>query len=336
MTQEYKFDLHVHSVYSDGMYTFQDLVKVLKARGIQGFAITDHNCSGPLNKLEKLANDLDISLVKGVELKASIQPLLEEARIDNPADEKGDSQFEPVAEIICYGLDPSNKEFLADSVTHLKGKIPYLKAFCELIADLRVGEVNGLENHPRQDEKIGNLFQRLYEKKLSYYKGDTPPEGLAYIGTTEVMSYFIKKFGLDKPNAKMFAYRFINPALKATGIGKTDPFYGTDIRDIIKKAKRYGRIAVLAHPLTKKRKNLVEIYDKLIIPELVCVGLDGIELSYPEHNEEDEEIIRSWKNKFGLTILTGGSDFHKEEEIPNLGKSGVNLEIWNQLLELIK
>jgi len=333
--KKYQYDLHTHSVYSDGMYTFPDLIKVLKENGIKGFAITDHNCAGPLNELEEIANKENISLIKGTELKASIQPLLDEAGIKNPIDEKGDSKYEQVGEILCYGLDTNNKEFVTDSKAHLAGKIPYAKAFCDIISTLKVGEINGLKDHPRKNEKLGNLFDMAYKNKLSYFKGNPPQDDLLYIGTGEPMTHIMEEFNLDKPTAKVFVYNYLTQALKKSGIDKTDPFYGTDIRDIVKKSKRYGKVSVLAHPLTNKRKNLIELYDKIIIPQLVEAGLDGIEKSYPEHSKEDEKIIESWQDKFGLKILTGGCDFHRKKEISNLGNSGVDEKTWNYLLALI-
>jgi len=335
MEQKYDFNLHVHSVYSDGNYTFPELVQILKSKGLQGFAITDHNCAGPLDELEQLTEQAGIALIKGVELKASIQPLLDEEGIENPTHDDGSTEYESIEEVICYGLDPDNEEFKADSAEHLRTKEPYLRTICEMIADVRVGEIDGLQDHPRRDEKLGILFPRIYEKKLAAFKGHPPADGLMYLGTTEIMSYLVKEFGLDKPSAKVFTMKYTNQVLKILGIDKTDPFYGTDIREIVRKAKRWGKVAVLAHPLTKKRKNLVQIYRRVILPELIKAGLDGVECSYMEHKEPEEEIVRSWQDEFGLKILTGGSDFHKEKDIPNLRKFGVNHDTWDLLRELI-
>lgn len=42
-----KFDLHVHTTYSDGDYTPQEVIKIAKEKGLGGIAITDHDeCRG--------------------------------------------------------------------------------------------------------------------------------------------------------------------------------------------------------------------------------------------------------------------------------------------------
>ena len=39
----YPFELHCHTVHSDGSFTPEELVKAAKARGLSGIALTDHN-----------------------------------------------------------------------------------------------------------------------------------------------------------------------------------------------------------------------------------------------------------------------------------------------------
>jgi len=68
--------------------------------------------------------------------------------------------------------------------------------------------------------------------------------------------------------------------------------------NIVKKA---GGITVLAHPAGYNNMEL--------IPELVSVGLDGLEAWPPSHSEESVSEIISEAQKYNL-IVTGGSDFH--------------------------
>jgi len=320
------YNLHVHSVYSDGQFPYKELVNIMKDHGIFGFAITDHNCTGPLGELEKLTKEAGIELIKGVELKASIKPLLEEKGIDC-------SKYELVEEILCYGLDSKNKEFTSDSNEHMRLKGPYLKTICEYLTFQKVGVVPGLENHQDANKKIGFLFPQLYEKKLLAIGENIPENGL-YLGATELMEYFVQNYNAKKSELKVFLGNYSSRALNELGIERDDPFYGTDIRTIIQKAKRWGKVAVLAHSLDKKRKKNLEIYD-LIMPDLIEAGLDGVECNYPEHSIKEEQIIKKWQTKYGLKILTGGSDFHKKSDMPNLGKYGSTKEIWNNLISLL-
>lgn len=63
-----------------------------------------------------------------------------------------------------------------------------------------------------------------------------------------------------------------------------------------------GGVAVLAHP--------VFVADlPAVVDQLVAAGLDGIEVSYPEHTPEFEAQVREMALRHDL-VMTGGSDFH--------------------------
>ena len=69
--------------------------------------------------------------------------------------------------------------------------------------------------------------------------------------------------------------------------------------------------AVLAHP--------VFVPDfPTVVERLVPVGLDGIEVNYPEHTPEVSDCARELARKYDL-VMTGGSDFHGSDAKPMLG-----------------
>jgi len=74
-----------------------------------------------------------------------------------------------------------------------------------------------------------------------------------------------------------------------------------DVFDAVKAIKEAGGLAVLAHP--GQQQNF------WIIPELVKIGLDGLELNHYGNSQKDKEIIYDYANQYGL-FLTGGSDYH--------------------------
>ena len=74
-----------------------------------------------------------------------------------------------------------------------------------------------------------------------------------------------------------------------------------DAEEAVKAIKADGGVAVMAHPGQSKT------YD--LIPDLVAVGLDGIEKYHPDHDEHDYEMIDQLTKKYQL-IQTTGSDFH--------------------------
>jgi predicted metal-dependent phosphoesterase TrpH len=62
-----------------------------------------------------------------------------------------------------------------------------------------------------------------------------------------------------------------------------------------------GGTAILAHPGRLK--------DRAMIPHLVELGLDGLEVFYPLHDAEDVAQFRELCRKYAL-VMSAGSDFH--------------------------
>lgn len=62
-----------------------------------------------------------------------------------------------------------------------------------------------------------------------------------------------------------------------------------------------GGIAVLAHPGSDGRRELIE--------PLAAAGLDGVEVRHPSHSREDELRLAALAAHFGL-VISGGSDWH--------------------------
>ncbi len=74
-----------------------------------------------------------------------------------------------------------------------------------------------------------------------------------------------------------------------------------------------GGVAVLAHP--------VFVRDfPAAVADFVAVGLDGIEVYYPDHTPEIEAQARALAERYQL-IMTGGSDFHGLN-VPDKGMLG--------------
>jgi hypothetical protein len=68
-----------------------------------------------------------------------------------------------------------------------------------------------------------------------------------------------------------------------------------------------GGISVLAHPGLIETKNSRQIDE--LIAELVSLGLNGIEVFYPNHTYSQTSCFARLAEKFNL-LVTGGTDFH--------------------------
>jgi len=61
-------DLHVHSYFSDGTMSPEEILKTAKNAGVSVLAITDHDVLDGSRELLRLAEDYDIKCITGIEL----------------------------------------------------------------------------------------------------------------------------------------------------------------------------------------------------------------------------------------------------------------------------
>jgi len=66
----YKADLHTHSTASDGQYPPAELAKLVKDRGIEVWALTDHDNIDGWDEAVRAGQALGITVLRGVELSA--------------------------------------------------------------------------------------------------------------------------------------------------------------------------------------------------------------------------------------------------------------------------
>jgi len=66
----YKADLHTHSTASDGQYAPAELARLVKKRGAEVWALTDHDSVNGVNEAMEAGEALGLRVIRGVELSA--------------------------------------------------------------------------------------------------------------------------------------------------------------------------------------------------------------------------------------------------------------------------
>ena len=61
-------DLHIHSYYSDGTMSPQEIVEEAKNRGLEIISITDHDVLDSYEELKVEAEKANIKVIRGVEI----------------------------------------------------------------------------------------------------------------------------------------------------------------------------------------------------------------------------------------------------------------------------
>jgi 3',5'-nucleoside bisphosphate phosphatase len=106
--------------------------------------------------------------------------------------------------------------------------------------------------------------------------------------------------------------------------------------------ERFSMVRVLAHaaagsfPAPSVYNEVLPPLETVesILPELLTLGLDGLEIYYPGHTPEHIEELKEWSKRHSL-LVTGGSDFHDRLHRP-LGIAGVNRCDLDVLLARVK
>lgn len=85
-----------------------------------------------------------------------------------------------------------------------------------------------------------------------------------------------------------------------------------------------GAVPVVAHPGLLKRPEL--------LPEMVALGLEGIEVFYPKHLPSEQRDLLAFAEAHDL-VPTGGSDFHFPAQPAPLGSQQIPFEVLEEVRE---
>ena len=66
-------DLHIHSVYSDGTLTPEQILRIARERGVELLSVCDHNVVEGTLEAAKLAPAAGLKYVTGVEIDAMLE-----------------------------------------------------------------------------------------------------------------------------------------------------------------------------------------------------------------------------------------------------------------------
>ena len=69
-----RIDLHTHSIASDGTETPAEVMRQAQRAGLDVVALTDHDTVSGLDEAARVADELGLEFVPGVEFSASIGP----------------------------------------------------------------------------------------------------------------------------------------------------------------------------------------------------------------------------------------------------------------------
>jgi predicted metal-dependent phosphoesterase TrpH len=291
-----KIDLHIHSKNSDGADTVEELIPLIKASGVDVFALTDHDRTDGWAKAAELANELGLSFIPGIEITT-------EGRI--PSSNGSIHSFG--VHLLAYLPDPENEE-LKD-----------------------VLEKNQANREVRTKKFVENL-QAKYPK-LSYelvlelaQDGSTlgrPDIATALVHLGEFDSVGDVFGAVDSPIGKHSPYYVRNEAPDVL-----------DVIRIVRKAGGVTVIAhPLAR--TSSEDTQPSFFPRGHFEAMVDAGLLGLETEHKEVSQGTREVLEAFALEKGL-ITTGSSDYHglSVKAHNPLGLHSTSVEMLKRILEL--
>ena len=244
-------DLHMHTTFSDGTLSPEDVVAAAKEAGLNYMSIADHDTVDGVIHLyeEDLYPRKGLKLIPGIEF----------------------STHHPVHDIhiLGYNIDIYQRE-LADKLTEI--------------------------NESRW-MRFSAMVEKLQEQGYHLKESDV----LAIAGTSRSISRsHIARVLVKK---KYFpSVREAFSVLLDKGKPAYVPHYRPEAAEIVSLIKKAGGTPVLTHPKLVRNEELVEY---------LCrdTGIEGLEVFYPQHEDEDVARYLALAEKYHL-LITGGSDFH--------------------------
>lgn len=100
--------------------------------------------------------------------------------------------------------------------------------------------------------------------------------------------------------------------------------------DAISQIRAAGGVAVIAHPFTSRRGEIISV---TTFTSLVAAGLNGIEVNHRDHSQIEREQLIEIADQLAL-VKTGSSDYHGNGKLNALGENLTDPEQWERLESL--
>ena len=267
-------DLHIHTIFSDGRYSPEEVVGLAKRANISIISITDHDTVEGIEPVSEAAKGLNITVIPGVEFSAR---------------KEGKS-----VHILGYFIDCKNVR-LVDFLNWMK-KARY--------------------------ERAGKVVEKFRSFGIELDMQEVVEEaGPGVIGRPHIAEVLVKR-GKVNGIGEVFT--------KYLGYGKPCyiPKANISPKEVIDVIKDASGIPILAHP------GLLSEDDW--IPELVDDGLEGIEVWYSRHSNNQIEKYKRIAQKYNL-LMSGGSDSHgRIKKYPLIGEYKLPYSFLKNLLAKVK
>ena len=267
-----KIDLHMHSLYSDGVYDVSTLLKMAEERGLSIISITDHDtCKAHIELMdENVRKNFSGDIKTGMEITTSFH--------------------NQKIELLAYDFD--NVEKVNEFFVNKRDS-----------ADWKKVAIESAEHTLKIFDKLNIKYPDKYKKDLTIPKFESKlyDDILLINDKEEIMKKMGDSYSL---NGKEFFRKCVCTPNNIFSFNFSK--YGPSLDEVITIIHENGGILFLAHPYVYKMKNTEEFLDNLYDE---YKDIDGIECYYYDFTKEQIDYIKDFSEKRNL-MISGGSDFH--------------------------
>lgn len=273
-----KADLHVHSHYSDGSDSVEEVLNQARQQGVTHLSFVDHDTVDGLGEKIEQGHEAGIEVIPGIEISAY------------------DFKRNRKVHVLGYAFSAAT---------------PAIRALCGPLLARRHAH---------------SLWQMDQISEAGYSIDHKQVSRLAHPSNTFYKQHIMALL-TDAPFSSLIYQTLYHSLFKGDGPAAGDINY-VDTFDAVRAIKEDGGLTVVAHP------GQLDSYD--LIPELVEIGLDGIERNHPDHDPTDHVKIDELAREYEL-FLTGGSDYHGSFGTPvTIGSQDSDLSNDDTFLQLCK
>lgn len=275
-------DLHIHTNYSDGSKSVEEILVMAQNMGLNTISFTDHDCCCAYFDLEKpdIAKLFSGKIKKGIEITTSFEGV----RI----------------ELLAYDFD--NYELIDKYFKEANDNIDWQ----EIMVKERLILLNKFKNfgikYPKEFEN--NMLLDRFEAKIY--------DEILKINDKTQLKELLGEFYCET-GKEFFRKCIVNP---------NSPFYANygkyrpKIEEILKLIHDNNGLVFLAHPFGYRLQDAKSFIEKLYN----TYDLDGIECYYNGFTKEEIDYLVSFANDRKI-LISGGSDYHGTIDRDNeLGK----------------
>ena len=224
-----KIDLHMHSLYSDGVYDVSTLLKMAEEKGLSIISITDHdNCRAHIELMdENVRNNFSGDIKTGIEITTSFHG--------------------QKIELLAYDFD--NVETVNEFFVNKRKSVNWKKVAIESAAHtLKIFDKLNIKypDKYKEDLTILKFESKLYDDILLINDKEELKKKLGDLYSLNGKEFFRKC--ICTPN-NIFSFNFAK--------------YSSSIEEVVNIIHENGGILFLAHPYAYKMKNTEEFLDNL-------------------------------------------------------------------------